>query len=305
FQGERRNGRFYPDHVTRMSTTNHYGYLHRPEGWHRRMSRAGEVEWEDGTDTLVRAGPGTKAYTRAAPFLPTWADAWWHLTIDVDTAAQTVRYRMIPEDPADGRGDLADRIITIGPDFFPADSLAAAFSLHWLDREGRLEASLWLQADWFYHTPVTGLSDEEVLEQVALLQERGLDRVHTAGGPLFEDRSRSAALRPRITGPAQAACGRPATWTLDVAEGGTRYVVDYRYRVRRADGRLGPWQPVYAPSFTLTPRPGQAGVEIEAEVQDLWAPHGVVEGYGGWQHPHPNNQRAHVHHAAAFACGTG
>ncbi|MDX1421379.1 MAG: hypothetical protein R3181_15545, partial [Rubricoccaceae bacterium] len=181
--------------------------------------------------------------------------------------------------------------------------MAAAFSLHWPEAEGRLDGTVTLEADWAYHTPVVGLSVEEVLQQVELLREQEIHRANTTGAPLFEPRGEPEQLAVRIEGPERAACGQPAEWTVRLWPGGGRYVTTYRYRVLDGEGRPGAWTTVYAPHLTLTPVPGQTGLELEAATQDLWAPHGTRTLENGWTAPHPDNHAASAQRTVGFDCG--
>jgi hypothetical protein len=300
FQGENRGGTFVPDFVARLSVGNHYATVGTRRG-SRRAGRQGVVDWEDGRGKLARDGPGRGAAVEA-PLVPSWAERWLHLLLHVDDEAETATYRMIAEDPDGALRAVAERAVTVGPDFYPIDPMHIALSLHWIQPEGALEQPLWLEADWAYYTPVVGLTDDEVLGQVALLRQRGLPRVSTTGRPVFVP-FEAGAVPVRIEGPTEVRCGDAAAWTMRVGRLG-RYHVTYRYRLLHADGVPGPWEDLPARTLALTPRSGQAGVELEATAQDLWAPNGPVTDSGGWQVPHPDNDAGTARHTARFDCGS-
>jgi hypothetical protein len=303
FQGEQIEGRLQLDYVTRMSVTNHVGRVEDARG-SRRLSHAGEVAWHEGHGVLARNGPGRPPVGEAAP-LSAWADRWLHLILVVDDAARTVTYRMLPAEPRPGdpMGAVAARSLTMGETFYPVAPLAGAFSVRWPDAEGRLAHTLGLEADWFYHTPVVGLSDTEVVRQVAVLRERGLPRANTTGRPTFVPWGEPDRLTAVIEGPDRVACGEAARWRLSAEPGGTRYLATLRYRLLGASGTPGAWQPVYAPTLTLTPRTGQGGVELEGTLQDFWEPAAPVALPNGWPLPAPGNYAATAHRTVRFDCG--
>lgn len=299
-QGERRDGVFVPDYVTRMSVGNHYGKLESRRG-DRRLGREGPTDWEEGRGKLARDGPGRGAAAEEAPLVETWADAWLHLVIELDSTAQTATYRMIPEDPEGPLRVLADHAFTAEAPFYPLYAMHPAFSLHWVEPEGRLRHPFSLEVDWVYYTPTLGLSDDEVLRQVDHLRQQDLARVNTTGRATFQPYDETQPLGLRIEGPRQVACGEEATWLVRVTRIG-RYHLTYRYRLLRADGTPEPWQEVFEPTVTTTPRRGQAGVELEATAQDRWTPHGIVKGPNDWEYPNPDNDTDRVRLTATFDC---
>ena len=300
FQGERRDGVFVPDYVTRMSVGNHYGEFKSSRG-SRRLSADGPVPGEAGRGKLARNGPGRGRAAEEAPFVETWADAWLHLVVELDSAAQTATYRMIAEDPEGPLRELSDLSFTTGAPFYPLYAMHPALSLHWIAPEGLLRHALYLDADWVYYTPALGLTNAEVLRQVEHLRRQGFTRVNTTGRATFHPYDETQPLGLRIEGPERVACGEEATWLLSVRRLG-RYHLTYRYRTLRADGTPEPWQEVFEPTVTTAPRRGQAGIELEATAQDQWAPHSIVKGPNGWDYPDPDNDTERVRLTATFDC---
>lgn len=304
FHGERIGGRLYPDYSTRLAVTNLLADVIDERGQHRASYEGPEV-WSDEKGVLARIGPGPHDFVREAP-QAVWADRWVHLILVMDDAARTVTYRMVPEDlggPNDPLRAVAERAVTMSPDYYPFAPVSPMFAVHWVNPEGRLRNDLRLDVDWFYHTPGVGLSDHEVLRQVALLRERGLPRVNTTGRPTFVPFDQAERLTAVFDGPAVAACGRPATWLLRPEPGGNRVAATFRYRILATDGGAGSWRTLYRPMLTLTPRPGQAGVELEGTVQDVWKPHGPRTLPNGWIAPHPDNYAAPAQRTVRFDCG--
>jgi hypothetical protein len=287
FQGERRDGVFYPDYSTRMSVTNHVGYLLRADGTRRRLSHDGPVDWWVGSSALVRSAFARRPSVQEAPLVERWEDTWWSLLLHVDSTARTVTYRMIPESDAEQYEAVAERAVTFDEAFYPRAAVAAAFSLHWLTPEGALAEDHDLEVDWFFHSPVGGLSDAEVRAQVEALRDQQLPRVNTMGAP-FEDRTAENA-RLRILGPATATCGESGTWQLDVVRGGTTYHATFRYREQHRDGEFGPWHSVHQPTLQLTLGDNLRALHISGQAQDQWEPRAPTTAPNGWQTPHPDN----------------
>lgn len=299
FQGERLDGVFVPDFVTRMSVGNHYGKSESRRG-DRRLGRDGPTGWSEGRGKLARNGPG-RAEAAAAPFIPTWANEWLHLVIEVDSTAQTATYRMIPEDPDGALQVLAGRAFTAEDPFYPLFATHPAFSLHWVEPEGQLRHSLSLEADWIYYTPAVGLSNGEILRQVAHLRQQGLSHLNTTGRPTFEGYDASQPLGLEIEGPSRVACGEEATWGVQLARIG-RYHLTFRYRLLSADGSPEAWQEHFTPTLTITPRRGHVGIELEATAQDRWTPHGATSGPTGWEYPNPDNDADRTRFTVEIDC---
>lgn len=299
FQGERRDGVFVPDYVTRMSVGNHYGLSESRRG-DRRLGRDGPTGWREGRGKLARNGPG-RDEAAAAPFLPTWADEWLHFVIEVDSTTQTATYRMLAENPDGPLHILAEHAFTAGAPFYPLFSTHPAFSLHWVEPEGQLSHPFILEADWVYYTPALGLSNEEVLQQVDHLRQQGIARLNTTGRPTFEGYDATQPLGLNIVGPRRVACGEAATWGVRVTRIG-RYHLSFRYRFLFPDDHLGPWQEHFGPTLTLTPQGEQTGVVFEATARDQWSPHGTIERPNGWEYPHPDNDADHTRLTVGFDC---
>lgn len=302
FQGERRNGVFVPDYVARMSVGNHYGHLKRPGHNRRRMGADGLVPDEVGRGTLARNGPGRGAAVEA-PLLPSWDDVWLYLVIEVDEEERSVTYRMIPEEPHGALRALEGESVTVDSVFYPLYPTHPALSVHWIEPQGMLRHPLYLEADWFYYSPLADLSVESIRRQIHHLRQRAIPRLNTTGRTTFRGYHDTQPIQPFVRGPRQVACGEEATWTLGVQRLG-RYYMAHRYRFLRADGSREPWMSVYEPTVTLSPQRGQSGVEIEVTAQDFWAPHGVVKGAAGWAHPHPENDKEQTRFIADFNCET-
>jgi hypothetical protein len=300
FQGTRRDGVFVPDYVTRMSVGNHFGELRTPRG-SRRLGPEGPVPGERGRGKLARNGPAHNEADADAPLIPSWADEWLYLIIYVDEETRTVTYRMLPERPRGALRALEEVNYTAGPDFYPLWPTHPAFSIRWTERQGSLRRPLYLETDWFFYSPVAKLSVEDVREQVEHLRQNDLARVNTTGRATFQSFAPDQPILPTVRGPQRVMCGEEATWTLDVYRLG-RYYVTYRYRVLHSDGAHELWQDVHSPTLTLTPQSSQLGVEIMVTTQDLWTPHGVVEGVAGWNYPHPENDKEQTHFTAQFDC---
>jgi len=300
FQGERRNGAFVPDFVTLMSVGNHYGQRWNEDG-SQRLGSNGITGPAEGRGKLARNGMARGDAAQNAPLLQSWADTWIYFIIDVDADAETVTYRMIPERPTGALELLLEERYTAGPEFYPLQLTHPAFSLHWVQPEGRLRQPLYLETDWFYYSPVPELSTEAIRRQVQYLRQRDLPRLNTTGRPTFQSYDSAHPIGPSIEGPRQVACGEKATWIIDAHRLG-RYHVTFRYRILHSDGAKGPWRDVYEPTLTLAPRRGQRGVEMTMLLQDQWSPRGVVRGDGGRNYPHPDNDEAEVTLEAAFSC---
>lgn len=300
FQGERRNGVFIPDYVTRMSVGNHYGRLWSPEG-SRRLGSEGTTGWMEGRGILVRNGMARGEAARDALLIPSWAGVWLYLIIHVDAEAQTVTYRMAPDRQVETLTALQDVAFTAGSAFYPLQRMFPAFSLHWVEPEGLLRQTLSLESDWFYYSPVADLSVEDVREQVQHLRQRDLVRLNTTDLPTFQDYAPSHPIQPAIQGPHQVACGAQASWTIDVQRLG-RYFITYRYRFLRTDGSYGSWKNIFEPTFSYAPKRGWAGIEFELTAKDLWVPNGVVRGPSGQHSPHSENDQAATSLTARFDC---
>ncbi len=302
FQGEVRDGVFQPDYVTRMSVGNHYGYFERPGHNRRRLSADGLVPGEQGRGTLARNGPGRGA-ARETPLLSSWANTWLYLLIEVDKEDRSANYRMIPERSDGALRVLMEEQVSVGADFYPLQPMHSALSLHWIRPEDSLRHPLSLTADWFYFSPVLGLTPDEIREQVNHLRQQSISRLNTTGHPTFQAYTADQPIEPFVEGPRQVACGDAASWKLGVQRLG-QYHVTYRYRILRSKGSPGPWQDVFTPFFSLTPQRGQAGVEIEVTAQDLWESHGITQGETGWTYPNPANTKEGAQFTAQFACTT-
>lgn len=299
FQGSRRNGIFFPDYVTRMSVGNHFGTLQAPSGA-RRLSARGPVPGTSGRGKLARNGPAHET-SDASPFIQSWADEWLYLIVEADEATRSASYRMLPERRQDGLRALEEESYTVGPEFFPLWATHPAFSIRWTEREGRLLNPLYMEVDWFYYSPATGLDLAAIRGQVEALRQRGFPRVNSTDHPTYRGFSPSQPILPVVRGPQRVDCGREASWTIDTQRLG-RYYVTSRYRTLRSDGSIAPWQPMLEPSLTIEPQPGQAGVSIVATVQDLWTPHGISESARGWDYPHPDNDQEEIVFSAHFDC---
>lgn len=302
YQGEHRNGRYYPDFLPRMQVTNHFGHRILAGRGHTRLSRNGETAWENGTGTLVRSGFARGSTDLDAPHLTSWAHTWWHLMIYVDGDERTVTYRMIPANPTPETTPVSERSVTVSPEFYPEDAMSAILSLHWLRPEGTLEHDLWMEADWFYFSPTVGLSDAEVVRQVEHLRRLGHERTNTTNQPTFSEWKPSGPPEASIAGPRAVACGEAATWKPFVVNAASVYLTTFRYRTIQASGDPGPWRSHYERTLTLRPKPGQATLEIEAHFQDAWAPYGSETNEDGWLYPHPDNYAAEARLTATFTC---
>lgn len=303
YQGEWRNGEYSPDFFPRMQVTNHYGHLLRSDGSHKRLDRNGVAPWEAGAGTLVRRDEARGTTDPRAPRFSSWSDSWWHLMLTIDGEDQTVTYRMLPGVPSDASEPLAARSVTTDTSFYPEDFLSPVLSLHWLHAKTPLAQTLTMEADWFYYSPVVGLSDSDVREQVALLRRGALPRMNTTGRPTFETRDRRHPITAVIDGPHSVSCGQMGTWTASVEGGGSRYLSTLRYRLEHADGSQTPWIPVYDRVFSFTPSASHAGLAFEASFQDLWAPKLPTTAPNGWQYPHPDNLIGRATHEVSFDCG--
>jgi len=300
FQGERRNGAFVPDFVTRMSVGNHYGQLWNDDG-SQRLGNSGITGLSEGRGKLARNGMARGEAARNAPLLQSWADTWIYFIIYVDAESQTVTYRMLPERPTGELEKLLEETFTVGSAFYPIQPMHPAFSLHWVKPENRLQRPLSLEADWFYYSPVPKLSVGTIREQVEHFRTHGLARLNTTGHATFQPYSSTQPIEPAVRGPRRVACGERATWMIDVHRLG-RYHATLRYRILQSDGSYGSWHDVFEPTITLIPRRGQKGIEIDATMQDQWSPEGVIRGAGDRNYPHPENDRAEAHLEATFAC---
>lgn len=299
FQGERPDGTFIPDFVTRMSVGNHYGKAEDRHGSHR-LGTNGRRQWSEGSGTLARNGPGRGAATEA-PLLSSWAGTWLYLVADVDQTSRTVTYRMVPETPGTDLQALTSRVVTVGPDFYPREPMHLSFSLHWVEPKGTLLRPLYLDVDWAYMAPIAGLPLEIVREQVSHLRRHELPRLNTTGQTTFNGFDTAKPLGLELAGPRHAVCGEEARWDVHVARIG-RYHVTMRYRILPTDGPPGAWKGSFTPTLIVTPRRGQRGIELEATAQDEWAPHGTIAGPNRRPVPNPANDADRVRLTARFDC---
>jgi|GEM_PF-2890389 len=155
-------------------------------------------------------------------------------------------------------------------DYFPEYTLTTVFSCHMGGENDIATDNSKLDVDWYYYSPKTDLTFEDIKEDIDSLKKNRIDRVNTTGQSTFPDANSFEKGIVSIDGPDSISSCQPYTWKLKSNyKRHASFDMDFYYRFIRDDGPEN-WVKLYRPDVTLTARYYHKSLELISSAFDYW-----------------------------------
>ncbi|MES2766399.1 MAG: T9SS type A sorting domain-containing protein [Bacteroidota bacterium] len=205
------------------------------------------------------------------------AKQWYYCFFTIDSVKHTISYYMQSEENHNGDtyyGGGAHLDSSLTPFVYkhsPQFNLCPMYSVSFRGKDSTIKVSdqdIELDIDWFYYSPNTNLSLDDVLKEVKNFRGGQIDRINTTGYSTFHD-VKNTPISVEISGPAEIHPFSAGKWTLSATDLSAIMHTEYSYRFLDKDS-AGEWHDIVANDVILTANASHGAIEFKAKVRQIW-----------------------------------